>query len=113
IGFLRVSASLASDNAIDLRLTPEVQYGEPTRRFVPDDEPRGRLAGWAIDVRREVHPFDDLTFSLRLDRGQVAILTCLPTPRDSLGARFFTHAEKPTALQRVVLIQAEPAGAAR
>ncbi len=110
VGSLRLVPTIAGEDAIDVRLTPEVQYGNPIQRFVPDDEPRGRLAGWTINVSRQLQSFEELTFSLRLRTGQFALLTCLAADGDSLGARFFTLPERPTRTQRAVLLWGEPAG---
>lgn len=107
VGSLRVIPSIAVDASVELGITPEIQHGLAGRRFVPASESRGPL-DWTMQLGRQIRSFDDLMFSLRLQGGQYAMLSCQPKERDSLGSRFFTHVEDGRTVQRVVLIQADP-----
>ena len=74
---------------------------------IPDDGAEGKL-NWTIQVGRQSRIFEELAFSHRFRPGQYLMVSCLPTRKDSLGARFFTRMKDGETIQRVLLIQATP-----
>lgn len=107
VGLLRATPRITSDGCIQLGVLPEIQHGDSRRQFVPDDGAEGKL-NWTIQVGRQSRIFEELAFSHRFRPGQYLMVSCLPTRKDSLGARFFTRMKDGETIQRVLLIQATP-----
>lgn len=105
---MRVVPTATRDGRVELACLPELQFGEPVRHWVPEQERNGSLE-WSIQVGRQLQSFDELRFTVRIRPGQFAMLGCRGDDRASLGARCFHRSKEGRSMQRVLLIEAEAA----
>lgn len=84
-GILTAHADAMGGRRIKLRLTPELQYGEPRQQWVSDD---GMLRPQSGKPKRT---FEKLAFETSLSPGQMLLLTCQSDRGGSLGHYFFTE----------------------
>ena len=110
VSSLRIVPTILRDGRVDVSITPEIHHGAPVRRFVHKDQQFGAM-NWSFEVGKEIHPLDDLTFSVALQPGQMVLLSCTPSRRDSLGAFFFGRRKSGHSKQRLIIIGAEAPGA--
>lgn len=87
------------DGKATLKITPEIQYGEERKSFIHSD------FGLRPDMSRDRKTWDDLSLSMKLNPGQMIVLSCNGEPKSSnLGKAFFvTHTAEQTD-ERVLLI---------
>lgn len=106
VGGVHAVPHITPDGLVTLSITPEIEYGEPRREFVPNRD-FGTL-DWAIKIGRHTRSFTELQFNTKLRSSQFLMLSCQPGGTDTLGGRFFTRIKDGRPMQRVVLIKAEP-----
>ena len=104
-GFFRVTASHDGTNGVALRFTPEIHHGQVQRSF----QPIANSAPYApqqfkINDGQQVETLGDLSASLILEPGQIAVVGCRPEQKRSLGAFLFTQGEASAEQRRQKLI---------
>jgi hypothetical protein len=108
-GYFRATAQHEGANNITLRLVPEVHFGPIRRTFqtVPNAAAIGAQE-FQINNGQEEDTFGELTTSLNLEPGQIAVLGCRPEMKRGLGTLFFTQsvANSDQRLQKLILIWA-------
>jgi hypothetical protein len=95
-GVLALKAFPQSDGSVQIEVTPELQYGQSQKKFVPDQ------GVWRPDFCRPKLAFAELAINAKLAPGSMLVLTSLPNLSGSLGHYFFT--EKDGRLEQKLLI---------
>jgi hypothetical protein len=93
-GYFRVTAEHDGGNGISLRFAPEIHHGPVQRSF----QPLTHASPYApqqfkINDGQQEETLTDLSASLVLEPGQVAVIGCRPEQDRSLGTFLFTQAE--------------------
>lgn len=96
---LRLQAKRLQDGWAQIDLVPEVLHGKSMMRHVVID------GGWQMRQDQLREKFFDQSFSLRLNQGEMAILTAGVDQPNSLGHCFFRGPEGNDDFQRVMLIR--------
>ena len=108
-GYFRATPQHEAANNVSLRLVPEVHHGPIKRTFqtVPNAAAIGAQQ-FQINNGQEEDTFRELSTSLVLEPGQVAVLGCRPELKRSLGTLFFTQtvANSDQRTQKLILIWA-------
>ncbi len=108
-GYFRATAQHDGPNNVSLRLVPELHYGPILRTFqtVPNAAAIGPQE-FKINNGQQEDTIRELTTSLTLEPGQVAVIGCRPEQKRGLGTFFFTqtvaHSDQRT--QKLILIWA-------
>ncbi|HKM56446.1 MAG TPA: hypothetical protein VJY33_23785 [Isosphaeraceae bacterium] len=104
-GFFRVSASHDGNCGVSLRFTPEIHHGPIQHSFQPisNATPYSAKEFRVADGQQE-EALRDLTASLLLEPGQVAVIGCQPAHERSLGSFLFTQAQAHSDQRRQKLI---------
>lgn len=99
MGLLAAHAQLEGDGRVRLELVPEIEHGEPQRRFEPGE---GMMK---IEFGPPHEKYEFLRMPLVLSPGQMLLITGLPDRPGSLGYQFFMEpgAQKPQ--QKLVLVR--------
>jgi hypothetical protein len=110
-GFFRVTASHEGATAVALRFAPELQHGQIARRFstVPDGvNTLNALEPISIRDSQQEETFRELSATIKLEPGQIAVIGCDPDRRNTLGTFLFTQPEPNSdrLIQKVILISA-------
>jgi hypothetical protein len=108
-GFVRISASHEGDQGVSLRIVPELHHGPMQRRFTADPnagpfEPQQFLMR---DAQQE-ETLRELSVTVRLEPGQVAVLGGRDDRPSSLGHVLMTEADasRDRLVQKLLLITA-------
>jgi hypothetical protein len=108
-GYFRATAQHDGANNVSLRLVPEVHFGPIRRTFqtVPNAAAIGAQE-FQINNGQEEDTFRELSTSLTLEPGQVAVLGCRPELKRGLGTLFFTQsvANSDQRMEKLILIWA-------
>jgi hypothetical protein len=108
-GYFRATAQHEGANNVTLRLVPEVHFGPIKRTFqtVPNAAAVGAQQ-FQINNGQEEDMFRELSTSLTLEPGQVAVLGCRPEVKRGLGTLFFTQsvANSDQRMEKLILIWA-------
>jgi hypothetical protein len=108
-GYFRATAQHDGANNVSLRLVPEVHYGPIKRTFqtVPNAAAIGAQE-FQINNGQEEDMFRELSTSLTLEPGQIAVLGCRPEVKRGLGTLFFTQsvANSDQRMEKLILIWA-------
>lgn len=89
------------DGAVRFELAPEVQYGEPQSRIVPD-----AAGAWSrVEAGRPKEIFDQMKLETSLGPGEMLVLTSLPERPASLGHQFFVETTSGAAEQKLLIIR--------
>jgi hypothetical protein len=104
-GFLRVTASHDGTNRVALRFTPEIHHGPVQRSFQPiaASTPFAPQQ-FKINDGQQVETLGDLSATLALEPGQVAIVGCRPEQKRSLGSFLLAQGEASAEQKRQKLI---------
>ncbi len=73
------------DGRIRLEIVPQLQYGQPQRRFV------GSQGAFRLETGPSKEAFDELTIPATLNAADMVVMSSLPDRLGSLGHRFFTR----------------------
>ncbi len=87
------------DGRVRVELEPQVQHGDPGKRWVGDQ------GMWRLDTSRQKQVFADLALSAELAPGEMVVLTCLPGRHGSLGHSFFTDDSSGEPQQKLLLVR--------
>lgn len=99
LGQLQVTAVPEGDGRARLEIVPELEHGEPQRRFEPGE---GSLR---VEVRPDRMLFESLHLESRLSPGQFLLLSCVPDRPGTLGHQLFTEKRGERTVQKLVLIR--------
>lgn len=99
LGQITVRSFPEGDGRVKLELTPELEFGESQRHFIPQNG----VISTEFGPDREV--FDELRTELMLSPGQMIIVSCLPDRVGSLGYHYFTDDTSGTLRQKLLLIR--------
>ena len=108
-GYFRATAQHEGPNNVSLRLVPEIHYGpiQGTFQTVPNAAPIGPQE-FKINHGQQEDTIRELTTSLTLQAGQIAVIGCRPEQKRGLGTFFFTqsvaHSDQRT--EKLILIWA-------
>ncbi len=109
-GWFRVTASHDGPTGVALRFAPEIHHGPVARRFDSLPGNPGSMSSMQFMVKdgQQEETLRELTATLTLQPGQVAVIGCDPDRRGSLGAFLFTkpEANSDRLMQKVLLIWA-------
>jgi len=97
-GILAVKSYPQPDGRVRLELVPELQYGQPRQRWIPN---QGVIR---LETSRPSRPFDDMALSADLAPGAMLIFGSLSNRPGSLGHHFFTDNENEGRLEQKLLI---------
>ena len=95
----RINSSTRPDNAIDLTILPEIQYGPQRQQYVYE---QGAVR---MEFGRNRKTFDALQMKVKLKPGEMVVLSCQPDQSASLGAQFFTDASIRGDYQKIMIIR--------
>ena len=98
-GLLAISAELEGQNNIRLRMTPEVQHGNPKQSFAGDD------GVFRIEMKKPTVVLDHLRTECELSPGEMIVMTSLPDRPGSLGHYLFREASPHGEQQKVLVIR--------
>jgi hypothetical protein len=108
-GYFRATVQHEGANNVSLRLVPEFHHGPIRRTFqtVPNAAAIGPQE-FQINNGQEEDTIRELTTSLTLEPGQVAVIGCRPEQKRGLGALFFTQsvANSDQRMEKLILIWA-------
>lgn len=99
MGLLATHATLAGDGCVRLELVPEIEHGEPRRRFEPSD---GMMK---IEFGPPHEKYDFLRMSLALSPGQMLLVTGMADRPGSLGYQFFMEPDAQKPQQKLLLVR--------
>ncbi len=104
-GIFTAEAQALGERRVKLKLTPEIQYGEPRQQWVSDD---GMLRPQSGKPKRI---FEPMAVEASLAPGQMLILTCRADRPGTLGHYFFTEplassgGEDPQMQQKLLIVR--------
>lgn len=98
-GFFTVRALPEPDGRVCIHLVPELQYGEPAKRWI------GAQGSWRLDTSRQKRVFENLAVKAKLAPGEMLVLTTLPDRPGSLGYNYFTDTKSGQPEQKLLLIR--------
>ncbi len=108
-GFFRVTVRHEAEQAVGLRLTPEIHYGPIQRAFqaAPNANPLTPQQFQISDGQAE-ETLRDLAVNLVVESGQVVVIGCRPEQKRGLGTFMLTQAQAHSdqRMQRLILIWA-------
>ena len=87
------------DNRVQLKMTPEIQFGQERPRCIST---QGVLR---MEVGRDRRAFDELAMSADLASGDMVVLGCLDSRPGSLGDQFFTRDNEGHHEQKLLVIR--------
>jgi hypothetical protein len=96
---LRMKASKLQEGWIRIDFQPEIHHGEQKMRHTANADEWGLRMCQKIDVRQAQR------FSLKMNVGELAILTATPHQEGTLGDRFFCHDDQGLKKQRVLVVR--------
>jgi hypothetical protein len=109
-GWVRVTATHAGATGVALRMVPEIHYGPVVRHYdaLPNNGGTINPIQFMPKDGQQEESLRELTASLTLQPGQVAVIGCIPGRKGSLGAFLFTRPETNSdrLIQKVVFIRA-------
>ena len=88
------------DGRVQIRLTPEIEYGQMHREF--------RMGSNGIakfDFGRDRKSYDELEITTELGLGDFLVLSSLPIREGSIGSHFFTEKSTDEASQKLLIIR--------
>lgn len=109
-GYFRVIATHDGTSSVALRFTPEIHHGPVQRRSSPRPAPPPTLrARLRINDGQQEESLPDLSATVTLEPGQVAVIGCRPEQERSLGAFLFTQANShgDQRRQKLILVWAD------
>ena len=95
----RINSSLRPDNAIDLTILPEIQYGPQRQQYVYE---QGAVR---MEFGRNRKTFESLQMKVKLKPGEMVVLSCQPEQSASLGSQFFTDAAIRGDYQKIMILR--------
>ena len=101
---LRMKASRLQEGWVRIDFQPEIHHGEKKMRRVAADDDWSLRMGQQVDVRVAQR------FSLTMNVGERALITCTPDSEESLGNKFFCHDDDGMKKQRVLIVRVVDAG---
>lgn len=99
LGLFAARAFPEGDGTVRLEMTPEIEHGEPQKRFVPGD------GMFRIEFGPPHEVLAALRSSARLGPGQMLVLSTYPKKAGSLGYQFFTEVDDDVVTQKMLLIR--------
>ena len=95
----RINSSPRPDNAIDLTILPEIQYGPQRQQYVYE---QGAVR---MEFGRNRKTFESLQMKVKLKPGEMVVLSCQPEQSASLGSQFFTDAAIRGDYQKIMILR--------
>ena len=95
----RINSSPRPDNAIDLIILPEIQYGPQRQQYVYE---QGAVR---MEFGRNRKTFESLQMKVKLKPGEMVVLSCQPEQSASLGSQFFTDAAIRGDYQKIMILR--------
>ena len=95
----RITSSPRPDNAIDLTILPEIQYGPSRQQYVYE---QGAVR---VEFGRTRKTFENLQMKVKLKPGEMVVLSCQPNHSASLGSQFFTDASIRGDYQKIMILR--------
>lgn len=95
----RINSSPRPDNAIDLTILPEIQYGPQRQQYVYE---QGAVK---VEFGRNRKTFEALQMKVKLKPGEMVVLSCQPDQSASLGSQFFTDATIRGDYQKIMILR--------
>ena len=95
----RIVSASRPDNAIDLTILPEIQYGPQRQQYVYE---QGAVR---MEYGRSRKTFDNLQMKVKLKPGEMVVLSCQPELPASLGSQFFTDASIHGDYQKIMILR--------
>lgn len=99
MGLLSVKAFLAGDGRARLEVTPELEHGNPEKRFTASD---GMLK---VEFGAPHEVFDELKFDVTLAAGELLVVAGQPDKPGSLGYQYFSENGSGPSRQKLMLIR--------
>ncbi len=109
-GYFRVIATHDGTSSVALRFTPEIHHGPVQRSFQPTASPSPYTPReLRINDGQQEESLPDLSATVTLEPGQVAVIGCRPEQERSLGAFLFTQANShgDQRRQKLILVWAD------
>lgn len=95
----RVTATRAQEGWARLEFVPEVQHGEERMR------PNAGQQDWQLLASQEAEKLFNQRFTVMLNVGEMALITCQDHAPHTAGHRFFTGPEGEDEVQRLLLVR--------
>ncbi|MBS0206057.1 MAG: hypothetical protein JSS49_24455 [Planctomycetes bacterium] len=111
----RLKSARLRDGWVRIDFQPEIHHGELRARITPTEDSLAASGfsgpgGWAYQNRQKVDVRHAQHFSLTLNVGEIAIVTALTDPPDSMGRSFFCREEDGRLMQRVLIVRVADGG---
>lgn len=103
-GMFAARAYPEGDGRVRLDLTPEIEHGDPQRRF---DQSEGMLR---VDFGPAHERFEPLRMEVVLSPGQMVVVGAAPGRPGSLGYRLFSEAVQDRKLQKLLIVRVARTG---
>jgi hypothetical protein len=100
-GFMLATPSLSGAARVHLSLTPDIEFGDETRKFTVGN----RLSGLDMLASRPTRVFDDLKIDLDLASGEFLLIGCHPSPKGTLGQLLLTRKNGDAGTQRLLVVR--------
>ena len=101
---LRMKASRLQDGWVRVDFQPEIHHGEKRMRRVAANDDFSLRMSQQVDVRVAQR------FSLTMNVGERALITCSPNSEETLGDKFFCHDDDGMKKQRVLIVRVVDSG---
>lgn len=98
-GMLALKTANLRDGQVKIDLVPEIHHGQTRQRWVAGQ------GMYRLDAGRDKKAFDALAISAALGRGQMLVMTCLPSRPGSLGYHFFADQRAGHADQKLLIVR--------
>ena len=98
-GLFAARAWPEGDGRVRLELVPELEHGEPQRRYDPSD---GMLR---VDFGPPKEKYELLTIDAKLAPGQMILVAAIPGKVGSLGYQYFTEPDNDRKQQKLLLVR--------
>ena len=106
-GVLRMKAHRLQDGWIRVDFQPEIHHGDTMMRPTPTEREWSFRGGQNIDVRHAQR------FSVTMNVGDMALVTCTANDDPTMGDRFFRYTDRNLKKQRVLVVRIVDAGQSR
>ena len=106
-GILRVKAYRLQEGWVRVDFQPEIHHGDPGVHITATEQGFAHRGGQNIDVRHT------LRFSVNMNVGNLALISCTTDDEDTVGDCFFAYTDQTTRKQRVLVVRVADASARR
>lgn len=98
-GVLRVKLIGVEDGWAEVRIVPEIHYGDELTQPMPNAE------GWQLEQRQRIRMLSETAFSMRMALGELLVLSADEAGPRLVGNQFFRREDQGRLMQRVLVLR--------